>query len=153
MIGLDTSFLVAFEIAEHPLCQSARALAGRHSSSGLALAAQVLTEFLHVVTDQRRFSQPLSMEEALLRGRRWWNAREVHHVFPTDQAVTLFHQWIADYGLGRKRLLDTLLAATYAGAQISQVISSNFRDFSVFPLMEAIPLSVEQFARKPPRTS
>lgn len=140
IVGVDTSFLVAFEIAEHPLCQAARSLAQHYASSGFALTPQVLTEFLHIVTDQRRFAQPLSMDQGLARSNRWWHAREMHHVFPTPQAVNLFHQWISDYGLGRKRLLDTLLAAVYVDAGITSIISTDSRDFNVFPPLTRIDI-------------
>ena len=37
---------------------------------------RVLTEFVHVVTDPRRFEHPLTMNEALERASKWWDARE-----------------------------------------------------------------------------
>jgi hypothetical protein len=43
----------------------------------LALAPQALAEFIHVVTDPRRFAQPLRMDEARHVARQWWTAREV----------------------------------------------------------------------------
>jgi predicted nucleic acid-binding protein len=141
VIGLDTSFLVAFEILEHPLCQESRGFALRHSHSGLSLAPQVLAEFIHVVSDFRRFSRPLSMEEALSRSYKWWNAREVHRVFPTHQTVILFNDWMTRYGLGRKRILDTMLAATYASAEITDIVSTDARDFSIFPSLTRISMS------------
>ncbi|EFI35596.1 hypothetical protein Dthio_PD3024 [Desulfonatronospira thiodismutans ASO3-1] len=46
MTGIDTSFMVAFEIAEHPQCQEARNFAASNSDLGFALAPQVLSEFM-----------------------------------------------------------------------------------------------------------
>ncbi|HCN27908.1 MAG TPA: hypothetical protein DIT64_03820 [Verrucomicrobiales bacterium] len=68
-IGIDTGFLVAAEVAEHPDHQVARLKIQQSRSAGdrFALAPQVMAEFLHVVTDPKRFSQPLSMEAALER--------------------------------------------------------------------------------------
>jgi len=64
--GMDTSFLVSVEVMEHPDHDAARATLSRllAARDRLALAPQILAEFIHVVTDSRRFSQPLGMAEA-----------------------------------------------------------------------------------------
>lgn len=141
MVGVDTSFLIAFEIAEHPLCQSARTIAHHYASSCFAITPQVLTEFIHVVTDPRRFVQSLSMVEAMKRSKRWWSSREVHHVFPNSRYVSLFHQWLAEHNLGRKRLLDTMLAAIYVENGITKIISTDGRDFNLFKPLHRINIS------------
>jgi hypothetical protein len=56
-----------------------------------------------------------------IHGRRDLLVRLLH-------AVRLFFQWMADHQLGRKRLLDTLLAATYSAAGITSIVSTNARD-------------------------
>lgn len=53
------------------------------------------------------------MRAAAQRAQDWWNAREVQQVHADAHAVALFFQWIEKHELGRKRLLDTMLAATY----------------------------------------
>ena len=140
MIGLDTSFLVVFEIGSHPLHGMARSIAKEHAGEGFALAPQVLAEFAHVVTDHRRFERPLTMQAALSRAMRWWTAEETRQVLPVDEAVTQFSRWMDEFGLGRKRILDTLLAATYKAAGVSLVASTNARDFGLFPGMHPILL-------------
>ena len=64
--GLDTCFLIAFEAASHSQHTAVHALVRQCLSSGddFALAPQVLAELVHVLTDQRRFAQPLSMAAA-----------------------------------------------------------------------------------------
>ena len=91
--GLDTSFLLAVEIVEHTHHAEALRLLGELLARGdrVAIAPQVLTEFVHVVTDARRFQQPFSMETALNKSERWWNAAEADQVLPTDVAIALFH--------------------------------------------------------------
>ena len=42
------------------------------------------------------------------------------------------------YRSGRKRILDTLLAATYAVAGVRQIISTNARDYVIFEDLEVI---------------
>lgn len=68
MIGVDTTFLVQLEITELPLHGSAHNLLKREvldPGVEIALAPQILAEFLHIVTDAKRFSKPMSMPHAL----------------------------------------------------------------------------------------
>jgi predicted nucleic acid-binding protein len=133
MIGIDTSFLVCFEVSSHPLHRTARTEAAGHAAEGVAIAGQVLAEFVHVVTDPRRFARPLPMADAMERCQRWWSAAEVTRLSPTERAVSLFFGWMKDHGLGRKRILDTMLAATYRAAGISLILTTDARDFAIFP--------------------
>jgi predicted nucleic acid-binding protein len=132
--GLDTGFLVAFEAADHSQHTASHALVRQCLSNGddFALAPQVLAELAHVLTDQNRFAQPLTMTAALQRAEMWWTASEVTRVFPTDVAVNTFVGWMNTYRLGRKRMLDTLLGATYLAAGITSLMTTNSRDFRTF---------------------
>jgi predicted nucleic acid-binding protein len=55
--GIDTSFILAVEIVEHAHHAEAVRLVGELLARGdrVAIAPEVLTEFVHVVTDARRF--------------------------------------------------------------------------------------------------
>ena len=141
MTGLDTTFLVQVEIQETEGHLGAlevlrREILGRDRQA--ALAPQVLSEFIHVVTDRRRFARPLSMTQALAKANFWWNAAEVERIFPDDQAASQFFAWVREHALGRKRLLDTLLAATYYRSGVTRIVTSNARDFRVFGVFELI---------------
>ena len=132
--GFDTSFLVAAEVACHPEHQGARARLDELRKAGehFALTPQVLAEFIHVVTDARRFTKPLAMEAALDRTRAWWNSPEIDRIAPNAEDVRVFIEWMSRHQLGRKRVLDTLLAATYHNAGIARVLTTNARDFAAF---------------------
>jgi toxin-antitoxin system PIN domain toxin len=135
MVGLDTSVLVHLEIKESP--EHARAHDWLHrvildGGETIALAPQVLTEFIHVVTDPKRFERPLSMQQALDKTRFWWNAAEVRRIYPTAESTSRFLDWLHQHSLGRKRLLDTHLAATFHIAGVRKIVTSNIRDFSIF---------------------
>lgn len=132
--GLDTRIIVAVEVAGHADHRAARELLDRALSAGdgLALAPQVLAELIHVITDGRRFERPLSVSAARERAERWWNAREVVAALPNDHTATLFLGWHREHALGRKRLLDTLLAATYFSNDIQSILTTNARDFRTF---------------------
>ncbi|NQW99306.1 hypothetical protein HQ447_01515 [bacterium] len=61
------------------------------------------------------------MAEAISRAEHWWQAAEVVvRVFPDGQAVTDFLVWLTRHQLGRKRLLDTMLAATFHCAGVKR---------------------------------
>lgn len=141
MTGLDTTFLVQVEIRETDGHGAAldvlrREFLGRDREA--ALAPQVLSEFVHVVTDPRRFERPLSMAQALAKASFWWSATEVERILPDDQAVSRFLAWMQEHGLGCRRLLDTLLAATYYESGVTRIVTSNARDYRVFGVFELV---------------
>ena len=139
--GVDTDFLVAAEIRDHPFHHHADELVRRLLAEGheFALAPQTLAEFIHVVTDPRRMPKPLSMADAINRATHWCQAAEVVHVFPEGQCVTNFLLWLKRHQLGRKRLLDTLLAATFHRAGIHRIITNNEGDYTVIGVFEIVP--------------
>jgi len=138
--GLDTTFLVQAEVVEHPGHSASRALLDRLLREGepLALAPQVLAEFVHVVTDPRRFQNPLEMCQAVARAESWWLGREVTHALPSNESTALFLRWMAEFSLGRKRILDTQLAATYYCCGVRTIVTTNARDYGVFACFEVV---------------
>jgi predicted nucleic acid-binding protein len=89
--GLDTGFLVAAEVLEHAEHVAARDTLARLISAGdlIAIAPQVLAEFIHIVTDPRRFTQPLDIMAARQFAEQWWTARKVVRVFPDAWASSM----------------------------------------------------------------
>lgn len=138
--GIDTDFLVAAEITDHPFHQRADALLRELIVHGhdFALAPQTLAEFIHIVTDARRMPQPLTMAQAISHAEQWWESKEVIHVFPSNHATVDFFQWLRHHQLGRKRLLDTMLAATFKAASVPKIITNNARDYEVLGCFEII---------------
>ena len=132
--GLDTSFLVAAEVAEHPDHDGVWRRIREIKAQGdcFALTAPVLAEFVHIVTDARRFKLPLTMPQALADARGWWEASDVEHAAPDDDAMKWFLEAMARHRFGRKRVLDTMLAATYRSAGITSLLTLNTADFAVF---------------------
>ena len=140
MIGVDTSFLVAFEIEEHRLHETAVAFARDRREEGFGVAPQVLAEFIHVVTDPRRMERPLEMADALDRAEAWWEGKEVTQILPTSQGTRGFLAWMREFGLGRRRILDTQLAAVYQSNGVGAIVTTDARDFLLFPEMAPIIL-------------
>jgi len=139
-IGVDTTFLVQVSVREHPGHTAARDELERRLAAGdiFVLAPQVVAEFVHVVTDARRFEQPLGMATALEKAQGWWEAKETAHARPTPESMDQFWKWMKEHRLGRKRLLDTMLAATYFSHGVRAILSSNARDYSPFGCFEVI---------------
>ena len=132
--GIDTSFLVATELASHSRHADSRRLLDQFSRAGdrFALAPQILAEFVHVVTDGRRCANPLDVTAALERAELVWNATETVQIFPGAAATSQFFAWMRQYQFGRKRLLDTLPAATFHVAAIQSMLTVNRSDFELF---------------------
>jgi predicted nucleic acid-binding protein len=130
---------VAVEVVEHAEHGAARATLARLLAVGdfVAIAPQVLAEFIHIVTDPRRFTQPLDITAAHRLAEQWWTARKIMRVFP-DDATRQFLAWLRQFLLGRKRLLDTLLAATYQQAGIHSLLTTNPADFAIFGVFRCI---------------
>jgi predicted nucleic acid-binding protein len=131
----DTTFLVQLEVREAAGHAAAhryldeQVLAAGHT---LGITMQVLEEFIHVCTDPRRFEHPLSMTEALDKADLWWRAAEVRPVLPSAEAFSLFVEWMKGLRLGRRRIHDTLLAATCVTAGITEIVTSDREGFESF---------------------
>ena len=138
--GIDTGFLVAAELVEHADHAWARQklVDVLGNADRLAIAPQVVAEFIHIVTDSRRFAQPLNFKRACDLAEQWWTAADVDRVFPNDNAVRQFLKWIQQHQLGRKRLLDTLLAATYKEVGVQSLLTTNPADSVVFGVFSVI---------------
>ena len=51
--------------------------------------------------------------------------------FLSVESFRLFLTWLREHQLGRKRLFDTRLAATYFCSDVRSIVSSNIKDFEV----------------------
>jgi predicted nucleic acid-binding protein len=138
--GIDTDFLVAAEIQDHPFHREADAVLQALLRDGheLALAPQTLAEFIHILTDGKRMPQPLTMAEAISRAEHWWQAEEVVRVFPDGSTVSDFLTWLTRHQLGRKRLLDTMLAASFHSAGVKRIVTNNERDYKALGVFEIV---------------
>jgi predicted nucleic acid-binding protein len=142
MIGVDTTFLVQLEILESPSHASAHRILQDEfivPRVPIPLSAETLAEFIHIVTDSKRFQKPLTIEEAMAKARHWWNAVEVHRILPTESSVILFFDWMEKHHLGRKRILDTKLAAALWSSGVRRICTSNPSDFALFGFELIVP--------------
>jgi len=140
MSGLDCNILVQLALADHPAnaatvaaVQAETQLEGR-----LVLAPLVVTEFLHVVTDAKRFTPPLTMIEALDWIEDFTANPAVSLLPPSQEGVRQMLRWMREFNLGRKRILDAHLAAVLHTAGVRRLLTSNPADFAVFGVLETV---------------
>jgi predicted nucleic acid-binding protein len=134
MIGIDTNILVAYAIPEHPAHGGVRERVDlfQHDGRRLALTSGMIAEFVHVVTDPKRFENPLTMAEALEWAAFWSDAVEIAIISTDTAAHRQWLVWLEQHRLGRKRLLETLIAATWWSAGIREIFTLNPADFKIF---------------------
>ena len=140
MIGLDCNILVQLAFADHPANAKTLAAVQIETDKGekLVVPSLVVAEFLHVVTDNRRFDPPLTMIEALDWIDEFLKNPAVGPLEPTEASIAETLRWMRQFKLGRKRILDTQLAAILHGAGVRRLLTSNPADFAVFDVLETV---------------
>ena len=140
MTGLDTNILVALVVKEHEFHERATATLNWEISQGetFAVTPAVLAEFIHAVTDARRVERPLDMAQALADAHYWWTGLQTRPTFPTQESTVLCLDWMQRHRLGRKRILDTMLAATLYTAGVRRIFTANPDDFRVFGVFDLL---------------
>ena len=139
--GLDTNVLVYAHVAALPEHGVVREyLAGQLARRDVTLVVtpSVLHEFVHVVTDPRRFEPPVGMGEALALARLYLGRSNVECVATDAEALADAFVLVDRHRLGRKRLADTLLAATLLRHGVRQLVTCNPGDFEIFTALHLV---------------
>jgi hypothetical protein len=82
------------------------------------------------------------MEQALEWSQSIWDGKEVARLLPGPLVLTRTVELMRRYRLGRKRILDTALAATLEVAGVKKLATMNGKDFGLFPFLELVPVGV-----------
>jgi predicted nucleic acid-binding protein len=140
MIGLDCNVLVQLAFADHPVNSKTIAAVQAETQKGekLVFPSSVVAEFLHVVTDPRRFAPPLTMVEALDWIEDFLKNPVVSLLEPSHGSMNKTLCWMRQFNLGRKRILDTQLAAGLHTNGVRRLLTSNPADFAVFSELEIV---------------
>ena len=140
MTGLDCNILVQLALADHPANAAtvAAVQAETQREGRLMFPALVVTEFLHVATDAKRFTPPLTMSEALDWIDDFMANPAVGLLEPSQESARQMLRWMRQFNLGRKRILDTHLAAVLHTAGVRRLLTSNPADFTVFGVLETV---------------
>lgn len=140
MIGVDCNILIQIAIADHPAHQATLSKLEGETERGtkIVFPPLVATEFLHVVTEERRFAPPLTMPVAIAWLRDFMANPSIALIYPNQATMSLTLQWMDDYKLGRKRILDCHLAAVLHSNGVSRLLTSNEGDFKIFQSLEIV---------------
>lgn len=139
MIGIDTCFLIDLYWQDSPRNKNARALFSKianNESVKLAIYYNCFNEFLHVITDSKRFENPLSVSEAISVIDYWCDIDRVTVLYPDDTSFKRTLAWMNRYQLGRNRVNDTQMASCYLTSGVSSIITANPKDFEIFESFE-----------------
>lgn len=139
MIGIDTCFLIDLYWEDSPRNKNARALFSRianNESVKVAVYYNCFNEFLHVITDSKRFENPLSVSEAISVIDYWCDIDRVTVLYPDDTSFKRTLAWMNRYQLGRNRVNDTQMASCYLTSGVSTIITANPKDFEIFESFE-----------------
>jgi predicted nucleic acid-binding protein len=78
------------------------------------------------------------MEQAISWSRAIWDDKDVVRLLPSATVLHRVLELMKASRLGRKRILDTALAATLESAGVKKVATLNAKDFDVFPFLETV---------------
>lgn len=141
IVGVDTDVLVHWTIegaGQHDRVRDWLSSLLAAGGVSLGLTPQVWFEWLHVVTDRRRFESPLGVEHATRLAEELSAAEEVVEILPSAQVLPRVLQLMRQHRLGRKRILDTALAVTLEQAGVGRLATFNGRDFRLFDFLEVV---------------
>ena len=134
MIGLDSCFLIDLYWQDSPRNKKARDLyqkLANDDSVQLAIYFNCFNEFLHVMTDSKRFENPFTVKEAISVIDFWCDLERVTVLYPDDTVFKRTLAWMNMYNLGRNRINDTQMASCYISNNITSLITANPKDFEI----------------------
>lgn len=140
-MGLDTNVLITAHLPSVPGHVLVRAFlldVLADSSHAFFITPNILHEFVHVITDTKRFDPPVPMFEALALARHYLGRSNIHCVAPDDTVLLHAFELLERYRLGRKRIADTLFAATLMHHDVTELVTLNAKDYQVFGNLRVI---------------
>jgi uncharacterized protein len=140
-VAVDTNVLIYAHIASLPQHAAARARLHellRDGATALVVTPQILSEFVHVITDGRRFDPPVSMAEAVAIARGYLGRENVECLSVGEAEMSRALELMERHRLGRRRLADTLLVATLLGAGVTALMTADIGDFALFEELRLI---------------
>lgn len=139
--GLDTNVLIYAHLPVFAESEQVRSYLRRGLADDgcrFALTALVLHEFVHIVTDARRFDPPVAMAEAITIAGGYIDRTNVEYLAVDERSVRLALERLDAHGLGRRRIADTLLASTLITHGVTEIVTCNPSDFACFDELVAI---------------
>lgn len=140
VLAVDADVWVHWIAAASPQHRLVRSFLASRVAAGdrLGVVPQVMQEVLHVATDPRRLDPPLTMSGTAEALGRLWSSAEVERLLPTEQVFPRTLELMRRHRLGRKRILDTALAATLEAAGVRRLATLNAADFRIFEFVDVV---------------
>jgi uncharacterized protein len=137
-VAVDTNILVyahCSQFAEHLKARASLESLLRDSDCRVVFTVPILHEFMHIITDGRRLDHPATMDQALGIVRAYHGRTNIR-ILATDETDLLNAlALVGKHRLGRKRLADTLLAATLRRYSVQRLHTRNRKDFKTFEFL------------------
>lgn len=133
--GIDTNVLIYAHMAESPQHKVVRSyLLDQLAQDEVTLVVTpgILHEFVHVITDGRRFNPPVAMKDALAVARGYLDSANIECLSVDESSLIQAFELLERYQLGRKRIADTLFAASLLNQGVRELITCNLDDFRIF---------------------
>jgi predicted nucleic acid-binding protein len=80
----------------------------------------------------------MQMHEAVQSARELWDASETIRVLPGPRMLHRVLELLDSLRLGRRRILDTVLAVTLSQAGVGRLATFNTKDYEVFDFLEIV---------------
>lgn len=132
--AVDTNVLVYAHVSatpEHGRVSEFLRAQLNDSKLTLVLTPLILHEFVHVVTDPRRFDPAVTIADALEVADSYLGRSNVECVPEDVRALTLAFELLRRHKLGRKRVGDTLVAACLLQAGVSEIMCPSGKSASL----------------------
>jgi len=139
--GVDADFLIYAQVPsfeQHVQVRKFIVEQLKAENITLVLTANILHEFIHALTNGRRFSPPFSMAEAIDAARAYLNKSNIECISVDDDIMKRSLELLEKYQLGRQQVADTLLVASYLANQINEIITCSPLDYAVFKEIKVI---------------
>ncbi len=133
--GIDANVLIYSAIESMPEHKPVLSFFERRVLTGeltCAVSFLALLEFIHITTDAKRFRNPLDIEESITIAEQYWQATNWHRLLPQFTTGARAFGLLREHKIGRKRLLDTYLAANLLENGITSLITCDTDDFKIF---------------------
>lgn len=145
--GVDTNVLIYAHmpaLPQHEVVRSYLLDQLAQDDVTLVVTPGILHELVHVITDGRRFDPPVAIKDALAVARGYLDRANVECLSVDESSLISTFELMERYQLGRKRIADTLFAASLLNGGVRELITCNLDDFRIFEALTLLDPRVQR---------
>jgi predicted nucleic acid-binding protein len=138
LILLDTNVLVYGQEKQSEFFQRSRAVIeqGFEGALSLCICPQVLMEFHSTVTNPKRVTKPVSVDESLIEIEKYLSSKNIRKIYPVKHTLSEALRLISSYQIKKQEVYDTQLVATMLTNDVTQIYTFNVDHFRQFKEIE-----------------